>query len=386
MAHATRRIASGLAAIALSTLAAVGILADLAQAQVSIRSRDLNEPWTTAAPSLLPQAQTAYVPSWNSQPSAWRLGVAIENVDTGVVLTDVERGMPAEKAGLERGDIIVTVEGFQVGYVDGALFDLGDAIRRRVDDQGRVDFLVLDQRTSRLQSLPINLVQQSAGGVRGEVACRERITLSQQAVLTVRLRDVTYPNWQNVTVGQHVIPNPKHPPIPFAIEIDPAALYPDHRYAIDAWLVDRGQIVLQSSAAVPVTPLSNSTPLQVTLVRVGSTVPPNNTYAVGQLDQITSWYRQYLRREATPQELAAWQAHLQAGRSPQDILAYILGSPEYFDRLGNTRDAYLTEIFRSINGRQPTTAEYQQYVAQFQQYGGARTEFVRDVLRMKPGL
>jgi uncharacterized lipoprotein YbaY len=359
---------------------------NVARGQATIRSRDLNNDWTSVS-TLSPQSpspQTAYVPSWNSQPNSWRLGVAIENVDTGVVLTDVESGLPAERAGLERGDIIVNVEGFQVGYVDGALYDLGDEIRRRVDPQGQVNFLIYDQRQRRLQSLPINLVQQSSGGVRGEVQCRERITLTQQAVLTVRLRDVTYPNWQNVEVGNHVIPNPKHPPIPFSIAVDRSLIYPDHRYAVDAYLVDRGQIVLQSPSAVPVSPLANSTPLQVQLARVGASSPPNNTYAVGQLDQLAQWYRQYLRRDATSQELSAWQNYLQAGKSPQDILAYILGSSEYFDRLGNQRDPYLAELFRTINGRQPTAAELQQFAAQYQQYGGVRTDFVRDALRLQP--
>jgi uncharacterized lipoprotein YbaY len=366
----------------LPTLLVASVCASSAIAQATIRSRDLTSDWASVTP-LSPG--TAYVPSWNSQPNSWRLGVAIENVDTGVVLTDIERGMPAERAGLEKGDVIVNVGGFQVGYVNGALYDLGDEIRRRVDQQGKVDFLVFDQRTRRLQSLPVTLVQQSAGGVRGEVICRERITLSQQAVLTVRLRDVTYPTWQNVEVGKHVIPNPKHPPIPFAIELDPTQIFPDHKYAVDAYLVDRGQIVLQSSKEVPVTPLSNNTGLQVQLVKVGSSVPPSNTYAVGQIEQISQWYRQYLRREATPQELSAWQAHLQAGRAPQDILAYILGSPEYFDRVGNSANPYLAEVLRALLGRQPSAAELQQYATQYQQYGGARTDFVRDVLRLQPG-
>jgi uncharacterized lipoprotein YbaY len=353
----------------------------LVHAQATIRSRDLASDWTGAA-SLTPG--TAFVPSWNSQPNSWRLGVAIENLDTGVLLTDIERGMPAERAGLEKGDVIVNVEGFQVGYVSGALYDLGDEMRRRVDQQGKINFLVFDQRTRRLQSVPVTLTQQSTGGVSGQVICRERITLTQQAVLTVRLRDVTYPTWTNVEVGTHIIPNPKHPPIPFSIKLDSNQVYPDHKYVVDAYLVDRGQIVLQSNAAVPVTPLSNNSGLQVQLVRVGGATPPSNTYAVGQIEQISQWYRQYLRREATPQELAAWQAHLQAGRAPQEILAFILGSSEYFDRVGNARDPYLAEVLRALIGRQPTATELQQYATQYQQYGGARTDFVRDVLRMQP--
>jgi len=383
MAPATRWTLSPFTLLACCILTASCLTGATALGQATIRSRDLASDWT-AAPSLAPNPQSAYVPSWNAQPNAWRLGVAIENVDTGVMLTDVERGMPAERAGLENGDIIVNVEGFQVGYVGGALFDLGDEIRRRVDPQGKINFLVYDQRQRRLQSLPITLAQQSAGGVRGEVVCRERITLTQQAVLTVKLRDVTYPTWQNVEVGKHVIPNPKHPPIPFSIEFDRSLIYPDHRYAVDAFLVDRGQIVLQSASPVPVSPPFNNNPLQVNLVRVGASVPPNSTYAVGQLEQIGQWYRQYLRREATSQELAAWQTHLQAGRSPQDILAYILGSSEYFDRVGNHRDPYLLEVYRNLIGRQPTAAELQQFSTQYQEYGGARTDFVRDVLRLQP--
>jgi uncharacterized lipoprotein YbaY len=310
--------------------------------------------------------------------------VAIENLETGVLLTDVERGLPADNAGLERGDAILTVGGYQVGYVAGALFDLGDELRRRTDPQGRVTMLVFDQRNRQLRSMPVTLVQQNNGGVRGQVLCRERISLTSQAVLTVRLRDVTFANWQNVVVGTQVIPNPPHPPIPFAINFDPSTVYPDHRYAVDAWLVDRGQIVLQSSTSVPVNPLSNSAPLQVTLVRPTPSGQPSNVYAANQIEQINQWYRQYLLRDATTQELAAWQAHLQAGRPLQDVQAYILGSSEYYDRIGNQSSRYLTELYRNLFGRQPTAAELAQFQSQYQQYGGARSLFVQEVMRTQP--
>lgn len=343
-------------------------------------------PTTTSAPPLLGSSQSGFVPSWNSQPNAWRIGVAIENTDSGVVLTDVERNMPADRAGLVRGDSIINIEGFQIGYIDGSLFDLGDELQRRTDATGKVDVLAFDSRNRRVKPLILQLIQQSSGGVSGEIQCRERITLSPQAVLTVRLRDVTYPNWQNVSVGEQVIPNPPHPPIPFSIQVDPAAFYPDHRYALDAFLVDRGQIVLQSSAPTPVDPRGSAAPLQVTLVRTSASTPPSNVYAVGQLQQIAQWYRQYLGREATPQELAAWQSHLQAGRSPQDILAYLLGSSEYYDRLGNRSDVYLNQVYQVLNGRQPTAADLQQFAARYDQYGGARSQFVRDMLRFTTGV
>ena len=366
-------------------------LAATVNGQATIRSRDvLTNDWPTTptgstfgttAPSLL-------APSWNQQPNSWRLGVAIDNREVGVLLTDVERGLPADVAGLKQGDVIISVGGFQVGYVDGALYDLGDELRRRTDPQGRVTLLAFDGRTRQLRSLPVTLVQQNAAvGVRGNILCRERISFSSRAMLTVRLRDVTYPTWQNVTVGQQQIPNPSNPPIPFTISFDPSTIYPDHRYAVDAWLIDGNQIIVQTSTPISVNPLTNTTPLQVTLVKPAASggQPPSNVYAADALEQINQWYRQYLLRDATAQELAAWQAHMQAGRSTQDIQAFILSSSEYYDRMGNQSGRYLAELYRNLYGRQPTAAEIAQFQAQYQQYGGARSLFVQEVMRLQPG-
>jgi uncharacterized lipoprotein YbaY len=376
--------------IAILMAAVMACLTAAAQthAQAVIRRRDVLDDWQ-ATPSLSSPAAPALVatvPSWNQQPNSWRLGVAIENLETGVLLTDVERGMPADGAGLKRGDVIVAVGGYQVGHVDGALFDLGDELRRRVDAQGRANFLVFDARNRQLRAMPITLVQQGASGVRGHILCRERISLTSQAVLTVRLRDVTYTGWQSVVVGEHVIPDPPHPPIPFAIEVDPTTVYPDHRYAVDAWLVDRGQIVLQSSSPTPVTPLANNASLQITLVRSTASAPASNTYAVGQLEQINQWYRLYLLRDATSAELAAWQSYLQSGRTIQDVQAYILGSSEYYDRLGNQNGRYLAELYQNLMGRPATPTDLAQFQRQYQQFNGGRSQFVQEMLRRQPKL
>ena len=364
-----------------AALAAWGVLgcAALAPGQATIRARDV----TTTQWSAIPGPATA-TPAWNQQVDAWRLGVAIENMETGVRLTDVERGMPADRAGLKRDDVVISVGGYQVGYVDGALFDLGDEMRRRADAQGRVTMLAFDARNRQLRSQAVMLAPQAtASGVRGQVLCRERISFSSQAVLTVRLRDVTYPTWQNVVVGQQQFTNPTNPPIAFSIAVDPSTIYADHRYAVDAWLADRGQVIVQTAAPVPVNPLTNTSLLQVNLVRPTGSAGGTNYFA-SQLDQINQWYRQYLLRDATSQELAAWQAHLQAGRGVQEVQAYLLSSTEYFDRVGNQSGRYLTELYRNLYGRAPTQAELAQFQSQYQQYGGVRTQFVQDVLRAAP--
>jgi uncharacterized lipoprotein YbaY len=384
--------------VTLSVAVACLTLANAAFGQAVIRSRDvLANEWASApltsatagAPSLLPSAAASPLASasgaWNQQAKGWRLGVAIENLETGVRLTDVERGLPADNAGLKRDDVILAVGGYQVGYVDGALFDLGDELRRRADARGRVTFLAFDARNRQLRSMPVTLTPQNAAvGVRGQILCKERISFSSRAVLTVRLRDVTFPNWQNVTVGQQQIPNPSNPPIPFAIDFDPSTLFPDHRYAVDAWLADGSQIIVQTSAPISVNPLTSTTPLQVTLVKPTASTPPGNYYAA-QIDQVNQWYRQYLMRDATTQELAAWQAHLQAGRSVQDVQAYLLSSSEYYDRVGNQPARYLNELYRNLYGRAPTSTELAQFQAQYAQMGGSgRNQYVQDVLRLQP--
>ena len=336
-------------------------------------------PSATARVAPTPQ----YAPSLNPQPNQWRLGVEIQNLDTGVLVTDVDRGLPADRAGIEENDVIVCVGGYQVGYIGGQLFDLGDEISRRVDGNGRVDFLVLDHRRNKLINLPIELLEQNARGITGQATYRERISLSPQATLTVRLRDVTYPQWQNVVVAQQVVRADGQPPIRFALDIDRQAIYPDHRYALDAWLADQNRLIFQTSAPVPVTLSGNIPPVELTLARVGAK-PPSNPYLAGQLDQLNTWYRNYLKREPTPQELAAWQAHLEQGRTPQEILSYILGSSEYFDRLGNQRDPYLSELHRTIVGKEPTPADLAELQRLLQNYQGSRARVVRDLLRNQP--
>lgn len=324
-----------------------------------------------------------YAPSWNPQPNQWRLGVEIQNLDTGVLVTDVERDLPADRAGIEKDDIIVCVGGYQIGYVGGQLFDLGDEIRRRVDGNGRVDFLVLDHRRNRLINLPIELLQQNSRGITGQATYRERISLSPQATLTVRLRDVTYPQWQNVVVAQQVVRADGQPPIRFAMDIDQQAIYPDHRYALDAWLADQNRLIFQTPTSLPITLSGNPRPVELALTRVGAQ-PPSNPYLAGQLDQLKTWYRNYLKREPTAQELAAWQSQLEQGRTPQEVLSYILGSSEYFDRLGNQRDTYLRELYRNLTGKEPTAADLAKLQQQLQANQGSRTQVARELIRKQP--
>lgn len=87
----------------------------------------------------------------------WKLGVYAYNTDTGIVITRVVRGSAAQQAGLERGDRIVTIDGYQVGWVEDRLFPLGAELQRRAGRRGDVTLLVQNVRNNRLLNLDLRL-------------------------------------------------------------------------------------------------------------------------------------------------------------------------------------------------------------------------------------
>lgn len=87
----------------------------------------------------------------------WRLGVYAYNTEKGVVITRVLPGSPAAREGLEPRDVIVTVDGYQVGYVGDLLYTLGEELQLRADHGGRVTLLVQNHRDDELLNLDVRL-------------------------------------------------------------------------------------------------------------------------------------------------------------------------------------------------------------------------------------
>lgn len=103
---------------------------------------------------------------WLDQPNGarwrfgprWYFGVNAYNTSTGVYITHVSSGSPARRAGFERGDVIVTVDGYQVGVVNGAVFYLGEELQYRAGPRGDVRFLVRNTRNGQLVNVDAVLV------------------------------------------------------------------------------------------------------------------------------------------------------------------------------------------------------------------------------------
>jgi membrane-associated protease RseP (regulator of RpoE activity) len=87
------------------------------------------------------------------QSARWWLGVYAYNTSTGIVITRVVPNSPAARAGLEPRDRIVTVEGFQVGYLHRRLYALGPELQLRADPNGQVRLLVQNWRNGELTNM-----------------------------------------------------------------------------------------------------------------------------------------------------------------------------------------------------------------------------------------
>ena len=87
----------------------------------------------------------------------WFLGIVYRTLPRGVEVRRVIRNSPAERAGLERGDVILRIGGFVIDQTQ----TFPDALQRagNASVNGRVRMLVRDVRTGRLVWIWARLVQ-----------------------------------------------------------------------------------------------------------------------------------------------------------------------------------------------------------------------------------
>jgi hypothetical protein len=78
---------------------------------------------------------------------------------------------------------------------------------------------------------------------------------------------------------------------------------------------------------------------------------------------VAAWYQRYLGRGTDPYA-AAWVNALRGGSSPSSVLAQILGSPEYYQRAGNTPQGFVQRLFLDVLGRGPSPGEWNFWVNQ----------------------
>jgi len=87
----------------------------------------------------------------------WRFGVFAYNTNTGIVVTRVVPGSAASRLQMEPGDRIVTVNGFQIGWIQDRLYPFAAELQLQADRRGRVTLLLQNVRNNQLLARDVQL-------------------------------------------------------------------------------------------------------------------------------------------------------------------------------------------------------------------------------------
>jgi uncharacterized lipoprotein YbaY len=305
-------------------------------------------------------------------PAAYPLGIMARNTATGVEVVSVNQGSVAQAAGVQSGDTIVTVAGYQVGLVGDRLYDVGDEVSRRVGPGGQVPLLIRNGRTGTLLLTPAQFGTASRA-ISGVLNAPQGLQVPSTAVITVRLLDITEPQWRDVALTQGQLPVARGFPVSY--RLDPPVPTPQHRYAVDARVEDAGRVLLQTVSPVAIASLDREQRVDLTVA--GQAVPA--APAVAPSAQIQQWIQAYLGRPPRPYETEVWLADLQQGKTLTDVQAGILSSSEYFERQRSNRDLYVADVFRQLYGVPPTPAQLADLQARYDRAQGVRLPFVQQL-------
>ncbi|MFM7844905.1 MAG: YbaY family lipoprotein [Planctomycetota bacterium] len=313
------------------------------------------------------------------QAPIYRLGIMSRNTNTGVEIAQVMPNSVAQRAGLEAGDLIVAVAGYQVGLIGDRLFDIGDELSRRVDRRGRVLLLVRNRRNGQLINVPCEFPI-AMKVVTGRILSSDNRPLLANQTLVVRVVDVTRPNWNDSVIAETSLGSPRLWPLDYRLEIDPDLIQAGRRYAVVARVLQQGVVFQDTGSPMELSFADAGDRINLTLRRLQTPVAP-----LAPMDQIQIWYQQLLGRQPTPRELNAWQSDLSRGRSLQDVQATIMSGSEYYERNQSSNDRFVTESYQQLNKVAPTTAQQEELKRQLEQQNGIRLKFLQDLQRQLQG-
>ncbi len=102
----------------------------------------------------------------------------------------------------------------------------------------------------------------------GTVSYRERIALSDTAVVEITLQDVSRADAPAVDLARHRITRPGQVPIPFELGYDPADIDERMSYSLRARITDQGKLLFINDTATPVLTRGAGNTADMMLVRV----------------------------------------------------------------------------------------------------------------------
>lgn len=327
----------------------------------------------------------------------WRIGIRGENTETGILITEVAPNSAAARARIEPGDVIVAVEGFQVGLVSGRLYDLTEELNNRADGNGVVSLLIQDHMSGRLATLRAQLDgNQTQATLSGTLEYRERTPMPSDAIVTVQIENVTRPFYV-VRNGRYSFRPTNGTSIPFEIAYDPSYIDPQDTYRVVAFVSSGQRTILDTP--IPQEVLTKGRPSQVRLELASLSRSPafngsvvSNTGTTGTIkagypnynnldDRIARMYQEYLGRQPTSLEISALRQTPGIETRIETMPLELMAAQEYFDLAGNNNAVWLRKVFQVIVKRQPSDDELIKWMKYYENLRFSRTEVLRELNR-----
>lgn len=320
----------------------------------------------------------------NTQLKKWRLGVYSKDLDTGVQIHDVVNGGAASRAGLEINDTIISVNGYQVGYVNGQLFDCGTEFDRSADKNGWVTLLVQNNRDGKLINVPVQL-DSRLSTLNGSIALQNRQNLPANAIVNVELKEVIGNNANPVTFASTQVDKITQYPIPFSLDYDPAHVSQNGRYMVYASVLVNGREVYRTNQLQPVQAQQGgirTVALQLDQVQPSTSPYPNAPQVRlgedAQIAQIVKWFNDYIGRNPSDQELVAYLGAIRQGQSMSQIQLSLLANENFFNRCDADKRVYIERMHQMLIGRNPTPEELNYWIARYDAQGGIRRNLAQE--------
>lgn len=328
------------------------------------------------------------VPSYlnPSQPQTtenrWRLGVMSRDTEVGVQIHEVVRNSAAARAGLEPQDIIVAVHGYQVGIVNGNLFEMSREFERHADRSGMVTMLVQDHRTRNLMNLPIQLDSRFSR-IQGSVALPSGRQFPTDATIVVELQEIIRQGMDPMTITRREFRNTNlnQFQVPFELDYDPAQLAHRGEFVLTGSVFSQGQVVFRASQQFLVNSQGMNDGRQIAL-RLEAVRPtygsPVHIDQESQVATIVRWFNDYLGRAPSDRELSAWLDALRRGYALRDVQLELLANNQFFNSVGRNRESYITRIHQLLVNKNPSQQEMDYWVTRYEFHRGDRREMARE--------
>lgn len=319
--------------------------------------------------------------SSSSRQPRWRLGVYSKDTDAGVRIVQVVSGSAAAQAGLEADDTIITVNGYQVGYVNGQLYDCASEFERSATADGWVRMLVQNNRNGQLMNLPVKLETRSAR-LSGYITLNNRIAMPSDAYAVVELQEILRPGAPPIPLARQTIERLNQHPIAFEVDFDPQQVDTRRSYVLTASVLSNRQTLYASRTPTQVLTTGQPQTVSIACDRIaanpGGPIGPYGRDAT--LEQVVELFREYLERDPNRTELSTWQANLDRGSSMMDVRTELLAQNQFFNQCDRDERVYIERLHQLMLGRKPTPDELAYWSNRYNEQNGVRRELAREFL------